>query len=96
MNGSDVIAETLAAETEPGDLLLVMSNGSFDGLCDKLTKKLAGTFTVRASTSTAPIINVTSADVCGTIASPAEADIPGSPSHVADGPLAEVAGPRGS
>jgi UDP-N-acetylmuramate: L-alanyl-gamma-D-glutamyl-meso-diaminopimelate ligase len=41
LNGSDVIAETLAAETEPGDLLLVMSNGSFDGLCDKLTKKLA-------------------------------------------------------
>jgi UDP-N-acetylmuramate-alanine ligase len=30
----------LAAEAEPGDLLLVMSNGSFDGLCEKLIKKL--------------------------------------------------------
>ncbi len=37
---SDEIAAVLAAESEPGDLLLVMSNGSFDGLCDKLTKKL--------------------------------------------------------
>jgi hypothetical protein len=30
----------LAGEAEPGDLLLVMSNGSFDGLCEKLIKKL--------------------------------------------------------
>ncbi|HEX3543712.1 MAG TPA: UDP-N-acetylmuramate:L-alanyl-gamma-D-glutamyl-meso-diaminopimelate ligase [Candidatus Acidoferrum sp.] len=37
---SDEIASVLAAEAEPGDLLLVMSNGSFDGLCDKLIKKL--------------------------------------------------------
>jgi UDP-N-acetylmuramate: L-alanyl-gamma-D-glutamyl-meso-diaminopimelate ligase len=37
---SEQIAETLAVEAERGDLLLVMSNGSFDGLCDKLTKKL--------------------------------------------------------
>jgi UDP-N-acetylmuramate: L-alanyl-gamma-D-glutamyl-meso-diaminopimelate ligase len=37
---SDEIAGVLAAEAEPGDLLLVMSNGSFDGLCDKLIKKL--------------------------------------------------------
>src|ERR1700693_1135258 len=37
---SDEIAGVLAAEAEPGDLLLVMSNGSFDGLCEKLTKKL--------------------------------------------------------
>jgi UDP-N-acetylmuramate: L-alanyl-gamma-D-glutamyl-meso-diaminopimelate ligase len=36
----DEIASVLAAEAEPGDLLLVMSNGSFDGLCEKLTKKL--------------------------------------------------------
>jgi UDP-N-acetylmuramate-alanine ligase len=50
LNGSDVIAETLAAEAEPGDLLLVMSNGSFDGLCDKLTKKLAAEVQVPSGT----------------------------------------------
>lgn len=38
---SDAIAERISAEAEPGDLLLVMSNGSFDGLCEKLLKKLA-------------------------------------------------------
>jgi UDP-N-acetylmuramate: L-alanyl-gamma-D-glutamyl-meso-diaminopimelate ligase len=38
---SDEIAATLAVEAEPGDLLLVMSNGSFDGLCDKLINRLA-------------------------------------------------------
>jgi hypothetical protein len=27
-------------ETRPGDLVLVMSNGSFDGLCGKLLGKL--------------------------------------------------------
>jgi len=27
-------------EAQPGDLLVLMSNGSFDGLCDKLTQKL--------------------------------------------------------
>jgi UDP-N-acetylmuramate: L-alanyl-gamma-D-glutamyl-meso-diaminopimelate ligase len=37
---SDAIAEYLAAESKPGDLLLIMSNGSFDGLCEKLLKKL--------------------------------------------------------
>jgi UDP-N-acetylmuramate: L-alanyl-gamma-D-glutamyl-meso-diaminopimelate ligase len=37
---SEAIAEHLAAQSKPGDLLLVMSNGSFDGLCDKLLKKL--------------------------------------------------------
>ena len=37
---ADAIADYLASETRPGDLLLVMSNGSFDGLCDKLMKKL--------------------------------------------------------
>lgn len=40
INSSDEIAAVLAAESEPGDLLLVMSNGSFDGLCDKLIRKL--------------------------------------------------------
>jgi UDP-N-acetylmuramate: L-alanyl-gamma-D-glutamyl-meso-diaminopimelate ligase len=39
-NSSEQIVEVLAAESDPGDLLLVMSNGSFDGLCDKLIKKL--------------------------------------------------------
>ncbi|MBZ5642376.1 MAG: UDP-N-acetylmuramate:L-alanyl-gamma-D-glutamyl-meso-diaminopimelate ligase [Acidobacteriia bacterium] len=34
------IAEYLASETRPGDLILVMSNGSFDGLCSKLLVKL--------------------------------------------------------
>jgi UDP-N-acetylmuramate: L-alanyl-gamma-D-glutamyl-meso-diaminopimelate ligase len=38
--GSDAIAEYLSNESKSGDLLLVMSNGSFDGLCDKLLKKL--------------------------------------------------------
>jgi UDP-N-acetylmuramate: L-alanyl-gamma-D-glutamyl-meso-diaminopimelate ligase len=40
---ADAIAETLSAEAEPGDLLLIMSNGSFDGLCEKLLKKLEST-----------------------------------------------------
>jgi UDP-N-acetylmuramate: L-alanyl-gamma-D-glutamyl-meso-diaminopimelate ligase len=39
-SSSDEIAGMLAAEAEPGDLLLVMSNGSFDSLCEKLVKKL--------------------------------------------------------
>ena len=39
--GADAIAEFLAAEARPNDLLLVMSNGSFDGLCEKLLKRLA-------------------------------------------------------
>ncbi|MBZ5662028.1 MAG: UDP-N-acetylmuramate:L-alanyl-gamma-D-glutamyl-meso-diaminopimelate ligase [Acidobacteriia bacterium] len=34
------IAEYLASETRPGDLVLIMSNGSFDGLCGKLLGKL--------------------------------------------------------
>ena len=38
---ADAIAEFLAAEARPNDLLLVMSNGSFDGLCEKLLKRLA-------------------------------------------------------
>ncbi|MDP9147730.1 MAG: UDP-N-acetylmuramate:L-alanyl-gamma-D-glutamyl-meso-diaminopimelate ligase [Acidobacteriota bacterium] len=38
---SDEIATTLANESESGDILLVMSNGSFDGLCEKLSKTLA-------------------------------------------------------
>jgi UDP-N-acetylmuramate: L-alanyl-gamma-D-glutamyl-meso-diaminopimelate ligase len=37
---ADEIAEFLSVEANAGDLLLVMSNGSFDGLCEKLLKKL--------------------------------------------------------
>ena len=37
---SEAISEHLAAEAREGDLLLIMSNGSFDGLCEKLLKKL--------------------------------------------------------
>ena len=39
--GADAIAEFVANQAQPGDLLLVMSNGSFDGLCDKILKRLA-------------------------------------------------------
>jgi UDP-N-acetylmuramate: L-alanyl-gamma-D-glutamyl-meso-diaminopimelate ligase len=39
-DSAEEIAEYLAAETHPGDLVLVMSNGSFDGLCGKLLAKL--------------------------------------------------------
>jgi UDP-N-acetylmuramate: L-alanyl-gamma-D-glutamyl-meso-diaminopimelate ligase len=38
---ADAIAEVAAVEAKPGDLLLVMSNGSFDGLCEKLAKRLS-------------------------------------------------------
>ncbi|HEY6946077.1 MAG TPA: UDP-N-acetylmuramate:L-alanyl-gamma-D-glutamyl-meso-diaminopimelate ligase [Candidatus Acidoferrum sp.] len=38
---SDAIAEHLVGEAKVGDLLLIMSNGSFDGLCEKLLKKLS-------------------------------------------------------
>ena len=38
--GSDALSDYLSAEAKPGDLLLIMSNGSFDGLCEKLVKKL--------------------------------------------------------
>ncbi|MGB2633368.1 MAG: hypothetical protein WAM58_05480, partial [Candidatus Acidiferrum sp.] len=37
---ADAIADFLAVEARPNDLLLVMSNGSFDGLCEKLLKRL--------------------------------------------------------
>jgi UDP-N-acetylmuramate: L-alanyl-gamma-D-glutamyl-meso-diaminopimelate ligase len=39
--GAEKIADFLAEEAKPGDLLLIMSNGSFDGLCEKLLKKLS-------------------------------------------------------
>jgi UDP-N-acetylmuramate: L-alanyl-gamma-D-glutamyl-meso-diaminopimelate ligase len=40
LSGADAIADFLAVEARPNDLLLVMSNGSFDGLCEKLLKRL--------------------------------------------------------
>jgi UDP-N-acetylmuramate: L-alanyl-gamma-D-glutamyl-meso-diaminopimelate ligase len=43
LSGADAIAEVLVSEAKPGDLVLIMSNGSFDGLCEKLLKKLAAT-----------------------------------------------------
>ena len=38
--GGAAMADFLAANAKPNDLLLIMSNGSFDGLCEKLLKKL--------------------------------------------------------
>jgi UDP-N-acetylmuramate: L-alanyl-gamma-D-glutamyl-meso-diaminopimelate ligase len=40
-NSSAEIADFLAAESRKGDVVLVLSNGSFDGLCDKLLAALA-------------------------------------------------------
>lgn len=37
---ADAIAEQVSMEADPGDVLLVMSNGSFDGLCEKVLAKL--------------------------------------------------------
>jgi UDP-N-acetylmuramate: L-alanyl-gamma-D-glutamyl-meso-diaminopimelate ligase len=37
---AEAIAEFLAAEAHAGDVVLVMSNGSFGGLCDRLLEKL--------------------------------------------------------
>jgi len=37
---ADEIAEFLAGSVEPGDVVLIMSNGSFDGLCEKLLEHL--------------------------------------------------------
>jgi UDP-N-acetylmuramate: L-alanyl-gamma-D-glutamyl-meso-diaminopimelate ligase len=39
-DSAEEIAEYLCAEARPGDLVLVMSNGSFDGLCSNLLDKL--------------------------------------------------------
>ena len=51
-SGSDAIAEYLFTEAKPGDVLLIMSNGSFDGLCDKLVKKLDRRVAVPTEAST--------------------------------------------
>lgn len=39
--GADQIVDYLSSEGRSGDLFLIMSNGSFDGLCEKLLKRLA-------------------------------------------------------
>jgi UDP-N-acetylmuramate: L-alanyl-gamma-D-glutamyl-meso-diaminopimelate ligase len=39
--GADAIVDFLGTEAKPGDLVLIMSNGSFDGLCEKLLKRLS-------------------------------------------------------
>ncbi|MGC2672262.1 MAG: UDP-N-acetylmuramate:L-alanyl-gamma-D-glutamyl-meso-diaminopimelate ligase [Candidatus Acidiferrum sp.] len=49
---ADAIAELLATEAAPGDLLLVMSNGSFDGLCEKLLAKLGQPMQVSSEANT--------------------------------------------
>jgi UDP-N-acetylmuramate: L-alanyl-gamma-D-glutamyl-meso-diaminopimelate ligase len=49
---SDAIAEHLAAEAKAGDLLLIMSNGSFDGLCEKLLKRLGAAVQVPSEAKT--------------------------------------------
>ncbi|HJZ65144.1 MAG TPA: UDP-N-acetylmuramate:L-alanyl-gamma-D-glutamyl-meso-diaminopimelate ligase [Candidatus Acidoferrum sp.] len=41
LGGAEAIAEHLASNGKSGDLFLIMSNGSFDGLCQKLTDRLA-------------------------------------------------------
>jgi len=37
---ADAIADFLAAEVRPGDVVLALSNGSFDSLCEKLLARL--------------------------------------------------------
>jgi UDP-N-acetylmuramate-alanine ligase len=39
-------------EAQPGDVLVVMSNGSFDGLCEKLLAKLGQPVPVSAEANT--------------------------------------------
>jgi len=56
LSGSDAISDHLLREAKPGDLLLLMSNGSFDGLCDKLTRKLEAA--ACSATSLRPEANV--------------------------------------
>ena len=49
---ADAIADQVWAEIEPGDVLLVMSNGSFDGLCEKLLAKLGQPLQVSSEANT--------------------------------------------
>jgi UDP-N-acetylmuramate: L-alanyl-gamma-D-glutamyl-meso-diaminopimelate ligase len=49
---AEAIAEQVSMEAEPGDVLLVMSNGSFDGLCEKLLAKLGQPVQVSSEANT--------------------------------------------
>jgi UDP-N-acetylmuramate: L-alanyl-gamma-D-glutamyl-meso-diaminopimelate ligase len=49
---ADAIADQVSVEVEPGDVLLVMSNGSFDGLCEKLLAKLGQPLQVSSEANT--------------------------------------------
>jgi UDP-N-acetylmuramate: L-alanyl-gamma-D-glutamyl-meso-diaminopimelate ligase len=40
VSGGAAMADFLATNAKPNDLLLIMSNGSFDGLCERLLKTL--------------------------------------------------------
>ena len=42
LSNVDEIVTALAAEAKPGDVVLVMSNGAFGGLCGKLLARLGG------------------------------------------------------
>jgi UDP-N-acetylmuramate: L-alanyl-gamma-D-glutamyl-meso-diaminopimelate ligase len=49
---ADAIADQVSMEAEPGDVLLVMSNGSFDGLCEKLLARLGEPVQVSSEANT--------------------------------------------
>ena len=49
---AEAIAEQVSMEAQPGDVLLVMSNGSFDGLCEKLLVKLGQPVQVSSEANT--------------------------------------------
>jgi UDP-N-acetylmuramate: L-alanyl-gamma-D-glutamyl-meso-diaminopimelate ligase len=48
----DAVVDRLAADCEPGDVVLVMSNGSFDGLCQKLLAALEQPSSDQSTSST--------------------------------------------
>ena len=50
-SGSAAIADYLALHGKTGDLFLIMSNGSFDGLCQKLVDKLSTAVAVPGASS---------------------------------------------
>ncbi len=52
LDSADAIADYLAGVARDGDVVLVMSNGSFDGLCEKLISRLSGERTAEAKANT--------------------------------------------
>ena len=48
VSGGEAMADFLVANAKANDLLLIMSNGSFDGLCEKLLAKLDAALPVPA------------------------------------------------